>query len=160
MRTLEGIIILAGVSILAVVSLFGCATSQVNLVKENTARVEIVSSKDTRASISNADLNQNGNELVVMGTVNNQEPLFTTYDGHIDVVVIAPNGGAVRIGTARYHHFPSRRRSSSFTLRFPMIAEKGTLVRLAFHRVDGADSEKLHTLTLDMLHGKAKAALP
>lgn len=161
MRTrAERTMALLGLCVFAAALLGGCATNRASLRDAGTVTVEILHIKETRAGISSTNVYQDGNELTVTGIAGKQGHLFSPYDVHIDVAVIAPDGETVRLRTAKYHHFRSRRRSSSFTLRFPLIAEKGTAVRLVLHRADGADSKQLHAAAIEMLERNGKTARP
>ena len=131
-----------GVCMLAVAipSLWGCATNRVSLSDLGTVKLEIVPSKDPYVHISEADVYQDGNELVVTGTAVKRGPLFTTYKGHIDVAVISPEGETIKQASAEYRRHPSRRRTTTFAVRIPVPAEKGTIIRLMFHTLNDTDS--------------------
>ncbi len=161
MRTgVERTMLFVGLYMLSAFFIAGCATNWVSLRDAGAVRIEVIPSRDAHAVVSGVDVYQDGNELTVSGSVNKEGALFTTCDGHIDIAVIGPHSERVELGTAQYHHFPSRQHSSSFTLRFPVIAEKGTAVRLIFHRADGADSKQLHAAALEILQEKGRAAMP
>lgn len=124
----------------------GCAMDGVNLKETGTAQVEILSSEDPSVGIERADVYQIGGELVVSGAAFKQGPRFRSYRGHIDIAVMDPAGQTFRIGTAEYRRVPSRHRYSSFEVRFPVVAERVTLVRLVFHSGNGMGAKHLATV--------------
>lgn len=128
---------------LAVVIAAGCMMKGVNLREAGIARVEILASTDPVVRIDKVGIFQDGRELVVTGWAYKNGPRYGTYEGHIDVAVIDTGGKAVNVGTAEYRHVPSRHRYSPFEVRLPLVAERGTLVRLLFHPTDGNGSRHL-----------------
>lgn len=140
----------------AVLASSGCAAKYASLKDLGTARVEILPSDDHDARISFADVYQENGELVVKGTVTKSGPIFVSYKGHIDVAVVSPGGEQVRFGTAECSRFPSRQRQTSFKVRFPMVAEKGTVVHLVFHRLDKSSSK--HTAAMKLLKAQGVKA--
>ncbi|MHC1744267.1 MAG: hypothetical protein AB9873_14695 [Syntrophobacteraceae bacterium] len=129
--------------------LAGCAVKGVHLNEMGTANVEVLPSEDRVVSIERADVYQDGGELILKGTARKNGPIFSTYEGHIDVALMDATGQTIGLGTATYRHIPSRRRYSPFEVRFSVVAEPGTLVRLLFHPLDHSDHK--HLAAMDRL---------
>jgi hypothetical protein len=136
-------ITLAGFLGFLVSVLAGCAMNGVNLKDTGIARVEILPSDDPAVNIERADLYQDDGELVVKGSAYKLGPKYRSYRGHIDVAVIDPQGQPQGLSTAEYRRVPSRHRYTRFEVRFPVVAERGTLVRMVFHPENGTGAKHL-----------------
>jgi len=121
----------------------------VNLVETGGAKVEILPSMDRNISLSQVTVNQQKERFTVSGNAITNGPLFATYKGHIDIVVVGPDKKAMNLRSAEYTHFPSRNRISSFEVHFPVAAEDGTTVRLLYHSLDDAGSR--HAMAVNLL---------
>lgn len=138
-----------GMVCLVGLALVGCGVKGVNLNELGTAKVEVLPSEDRYVSIERAAVYQDGGELIVKGTARKDGGTFSTYEGHIDVALLDAAGQTIGLGTAQYKHIPSRRRYSRFEVRFPVVAEQGTRVRMLFHPLN--HTEQKHLAALDRL---------
>ncbi len=121
------------VSFVLLLSMFpsGCATYRTTLDK-GTVSVEILPS--TKEYISRAHAYREGNEMIVAGSVRtNRLPIFAN-GGHVDMVVIAPDGTLIDQRSISHSHFQRRGNPEPvFETRIPLIPQPGTTVRLAYH---------------------------
>jgi hypothetical protein len=127
----------------------GCVTTARNLAKCCNVSIEILPSLDPNVEIKKADAFQDGNELVVAGTAIKKSSTYCTYDGHIDIAVISPDGETLGVGTAEYRHHCSRRRDTSFEKRFSVATTPGTKVRMVFHASD--ENGLQHSAAVELL---------
>jgi hypothetical protein len=155
---LKHAITLAGCLGLLVSILAGCAMNGVNLMHAGVARVEILPSDDPAVSIERAGLYQDGGELVVKGQAYKAGPKYRTYRGHIDVALIDPHGQPIGMKTAEYRRVPSRHRHTRYEVRFPLVAERGTLVRMVFHPGNGTGAQ--HLAAVERLRAEAVPVHP
>lgn len=145
-------LVLPGVCILVAAFLIGCAGKNMTLREALGIRIDVLPSGDGEVEIAEASAYRENGNLVVAGKAKMTGPLFSSYKGHIDIAVLPPGGGEAELSTSEYSHHPSRRTSSSFQVRFPVPAERGTRVVMLFHPVNGAGSE--HSKALERLLGE------
>jgi hypothetical protein len=117
---------------LLVLSVSGCTTSY-DLIETGAAAIELATSGDSCAAITDVNLTQNGDCLIISGSVQERSNAWlpADYDAHVDVAVFAPDGKLAQKRSLRISLEESSQ--SAFEVRFPYIADRGTLVRFAYH---------------------------
>ncbi len=143
---------LSGACILVAAFVIGCTGKNMSLREALGIRIEVLPSGDGKVEIAEAGAYRENGDLVVAGTAKMTGPLFSSYKGHIDIAVLPPGGGRAELSTSEYSHHPSRRTSSSFQVRFPVPAKKGTRVVMLFHSVNDTGSE--HSNAVERLLGE------
>jgi len=127
-----------------VAALGGCASRMPSLIERGDVSVEVV--KPEKIRISRVDVDREGEGMRVSGIVLRQGNILpTTYIGHIDVTVIAPNGIALaKVGTAYLPRRVPRKRGghSSFKIFIPVDSLSGTIVRIEHHRTLNIDPDE------------------
>lgn len=129
--------------------LHGCVARQADLVEAGSIEVDILPSVDKNVRISKVDVYYHEDVLVVAGTAVTDGPLFSSYKGHIDAVLLGPDNTEISLRSAEYRHFPSRNRVASFELRFSPVAVTGAKVLLIYHNLDNGGVK--HELAVDLL---------
>ncbi len=114
----------------------GCA-SPYFLDPQGNFYIECIPS--SRVYLSDVIVDQQGNELVIQGSVSRRNDAFSGI-GHVDVAVVSPAGQVISQGAAPYQpnilpKTPGARkhRASRFEIRFSDIPPKWSVIRLAFH---------------------------
>jgi hypothetical protein len=128
---------------MAIVILTGCATGA-NLVKIGRAAIETAVSGDDYIRIHDANIYQDGNELKVSGKVKQiGSYLPRAYNAHVDLAVLSPQGTVVKYGSAGFARTSNikRHHEAWFSARFPLVAEQGTKIILAYHRLETSNSK-------------------
>jgi len=89
--------------------------------------------EDRYAAITETELYQDGDCLLVTGSVEEISADFLPagYDAHVDVAVLAPDRKVARKRSIRISLAEGVQ--SDFKVRFPYFAERGTVVRFAYH---------------------------
>jgi hypothetical protein len=123
---------------------FGCATQGINLVQNHTASVEIVCAGDEKAFVEEANVYQDGTDLVIEGYVKRKSRWLPPkdYEAHVDMAVLSPDGKLVYKASAGILPMPRvKSLQAPFSARFPFVAAQGTMVRLAYHRFQSQPSQ-------------------
>jgi hypothetical protein len=110
----------------------GCASNRIDLVDNGMVTVETIDSKPV--SVSRASVYQDGADLVISGTVKRQYHTVIADRGHIDIIVLAPDGAALTRMCGHYKPRLSRKkRAAHFTARLPLPLQRGSVVRIVHH---------------------------
>ena len=110
----------------------GCTRTRANLVENRTVSVETVDSQRTR--VSRVSAYQEDTQLVITGRLRRRGTFAVAGSGLVDVIILGPDGTVIDEGSTRYVPRLIRKgHSSTFTMRFPVVAPKGTVVRVAHH---------------------------
>lgn len=129
-RIIERLFLLIAVAAVMVGS--GCATNRLNLVKDGTVFVEIVPTRNEY--ITRTSIYQDNGEVLITGNVGTHRlPVFAN-GGHVDGVILAPDGSVIKKFSASHAVF--RRKNSfqpAFTVRLPLVLQPKTAVCLAYH---------------------------
>ncbi|HOV86602.1 MAG TPA: hypothetical protein PLM79_09585 [Syntrophobacteraceae bacterium] len=117
---------------LVALSASGCTTGY-DLLDTGMGSIELVASRDRYAAITETELYQDGDCLLVTGSVEEISADFLPagYDAHVDVAVLAPDRKVARKRSIRISLAEGVQ--SDFKVRFPYFAERGTVVRFAYH---------------------------
>lgn len=114
----------------------GCASPYV-LDPQGNFYIECIPS--SRAYLSDINVDQQGEELVIQGAVSRLNDAFSGI-GHVDVAVVSPAGQVISQASAPYEPkiLPKtpgarRHRASRFEIRLSAVPPKGSYIRLAFH---------------------------
>jgi hypothetical protein len=110
----------------------GYASAQLDLVKNEAVKVEIVSIAGNY--VSRAFAYKDGDEVVIDGWAKRRNTSSSS-KGHVDIAVFGPKGELIEQVSA--HYMPSiiprkGRRASVFEVRLPGIPDRST-VRIAYH---------------------------
>lgn len=121
---------------LLIASLVGCGGARVNLVQTGALSAGMLPTPKVYVSSLNAY--QQGDELVVSGTVKPRFDQSTNVDGHVDVAIFDAGRNVLHRASASYHPvnlFRSGRghRPSAFSVGFPSTSNDGSKVYAAFH---------------------------
>jgi hypothetical protein len=126
------------VFLIVALTAYGCVTSGVNPLGNRTTldkgAVLVKVLPSSKEYVSRVYVYQEGNEMVVAGGVKTRRFAVLANGGHVDVVVIAPDGAL--IDQRSISHSPFRRKGNpepSFKTRIPLVPQPGTTVRLAYH---------------------------
>ena len=126
--------ILVGLAV-TLMTLFGCISSRINLVRNGTVSVERLQSKGN-VYLSGVLVYQEGDELVVSGKAKPRNRHLPT-SGHVDIAILSPKGEVIGKQSTSYSpriiRRKSARRGSQFTARFSVIPPEASRVRLAYH---------------------------
>ncbi len=127
-----GILLLLAIFI-ACIAITGCTTSRVNLAERGIVSIERVPTK--HIYVSAAYVYQDGDELVISGRVKHKHA-HRTSRGHVDIIILGPEGEILKEVTISYVPRIIRRKGSReahFNVRLPFIPLKGSTVHVAFH---------------------------
>ena len=125
------------VAITAIVLLSNCASSRINLLKNNTLRIDKISSKKTH--VGNVYAYQDGDTLQISGKFIPRYAHVKFFKGHADVVIIDREGKIInKTSVATFPKYWGRRRSRGlkeikFSASIKAIPSFGSVVRVAFH---------------------------
>lgn len=124
--------------------LAGCAFNRVNLVDEGVVTVERVDPE--KNCIARPHVSQNGDELVISGKVKCTR--FRGFSrGHIDIAIVGAEGELLQSLSALYYPriIPRKGgRESQFRVNLSLTPPNGTVVRLAFHKVETPSIETFY----------------
>ncbi len=132
-------IIITFVIFFAGIVLSGCSFSKMNLADNGAYTIERVNTSD-RISIRSAKVYQDDGDTVVSGKVKLNKNLMQPRNGHVDIIVISPDG--MVLDTASVFYNPRKRtrhmqlkanNGSYFTARFPGSLTQGSIIRLVPH---------------------------
>ncbi len=118
----------------------GCATGgpkTINILESGIAEKKTIVRGDEYITIKSVGIFQEDNNLIISGKVERLKSRPKSYDSHIDYAVLAADGTVLKYGSTRFQRFSSKRWITPFSASLPIRAEKGTLVRLAYHPVSG-----------------------
>jgi hypothetical protein len=123
-------------SLAAAVSLTACASGVANLVRDS--RLSIKTESPRKVTLSVSGIYQRGENVEVTGRVwRSRLSLAGLYSGHVDVEIANPDGTvAASTGVATTPRFIKRGlgRGARFSTQVAARIERGTAVRLSFHR--------------------------
>ena len=144
------ILVVCGAVIVATTT-SGCATRKMSPVRGGAAfSVDVIDAAKVRISQVNVDWD--GENIVVSGKMRRRHnALPVGFMGHVDITIVAPNGGTLKKVGAKY--YPSRiprKRSggSNFEVSVPMQPSPGITIRVSFHR--GLDvSPEAHAIPVE-----------
>jgi len=121
--------------------LSGCAFNRINLVDQGLVAVERVDPETT--CIAKPAVYQDGDELIIRGSVKCHR--FRGFSrGHIDIAIVGAEGDVLQSLNALYYPriIPRKGgRESRFHVHIPVKPPEGTVVRLAFHKVETPTSQ-------------------
>jgi hypothetical protein len=132
----------AAILVSAVIFVSGCATSNVN-PNETSGLFESISPKGV--VLSNVRAYEDAGEYVIRGKVKRTfNNCCDATRGHIDIAVVAPDGGVMDVVSVPYtpRDIPRvRSRTSRFTARLPYTLAEDITLRIIYHgKVEVADS--------------------
>ena len=119
----------------SMVCLPGCAQNRVSLVSDNKVSVERASTRHVYFPWVDV-CRENGTSLV-SGTIRQRQLHRHPMSGHIDVLLIAPDGRVIEQSQAAIHpHRHSRRgpKEAHFKVRLKTAPPSGAVVRVKHHR--------------------------
>lgn len=143
-------IIITFVIFFAGLVLSGCSFSKMNLADNAAYTIERVNTSD-RISIRSAKVYQDDGDTVVSGKVKLNKNLLQPRYGHVDIVVISPDGTV--LDTASVFYNPRKRtrhmqlkanKGSSFTARFSGSLPQGSIIRLVPHNLTEKTVDKIY----------------
>jgi len=120
--------------LLATMSLIGCLTRRIDLLDKG---IVVVESRPTQGfTISPVYVHQEGGVVVVEGKIRRYHPSALTSSGHIDVVILSPDGTIM--GRKEVFYLPrivprKGRQESLFTARFILVPPPGSRIFLSHH---------------------------
>lgn len=124
--------VVVGMAVLSLM-LGGCALPRPERMAESTVKLEVVPTQV--ASVSEARVEQRGEELVISGTVRKYHRFYLP--SHVDVVVCGPDGKMLGQVQQRLTggYFTSRggEKEVRFTARLSLTPPAGSTVRVRYH---------------------------
>jgi hypothetical protein len=125
---------------IAALVLSGCATGR-DLAQSSSAALETVVAGDKYITIIEANAYQDGKELTVSGKVKQIEYCLPRgYNGHVDVAVLAPDGTAMKSGTAKFSRTSNiRSRQATFATKFSLVADHNAKIIMAYHPLEAGN---------------------
>jgi hypothetical protein len=111
----------------------GYATDRVNLVHNKLVTIVKVSTE--RIHISYIFAFQEGDKLLVSGTVKRRHLTGGPGTGHVDIAVMGPDGSTIKESSVPHipRIIPRREeRESRFTARIPVVVSKGSVIRISY----------------------------
>jgi hypothetical protein len=129
----------------------------VNLVEEGRVSAKVIPSKTVR--MSEVQVFQDSEELVIFGRVQRDVRLPYWHSKHIDAAVLGPDGTLLyEVKTQGYFdYFPRKSYDRlSFKIRFPVCPPPGSTVVVAYHGNVGnskATDKCIGNLKLTNIHG-------
>lgn len=133
------LILVIGLTLIAVSSFAG---NRINLVESGTVSIERLPGQGLYFHALN--VHQEGNEVVVSGSIKRRKTSVVTGGGHIDIAVINPEGKVLEHVSTRYVPKVFSReshRGSVFSVYLPLVPPKGSVVRVARHKQTYPKSE-------------------
>jgi hypothetical protein len=109
----------------------GCTPPGENLVTRGQVLVDKQSSGSVR--ISRADVYQDGENLVVDGSLYNSGLHRQRSKGHTDIAVLSPDGTMLAQKSFRDSWQSHSHGRTYFTTRMPLTPPKGSTIRVLFH---------------------------
>ena len=108
-------------------SVLGCANS-LDLVREGTVTVQPVSSRYAR--VSRVDVVQIGSNMRIYGELDRLPLASRMVPGHVEIVIVGPEGALVAHINDTYHRKDKRYRRLWFLTEIAIIAQPGSRVRV------------------------------
>jgi hypothetical protein len=122
--------LLLGAICMAIVVASGCVPRGQNLVAAGTVSVDRQS--EGRIRVSSVDVYQDDETLIVEGSLSRWAGFKARSMGHVDVVVVDPDGKV--LAQKNFPDiWPNCHGNSFFTTEMPLIAPKGATVRAIYH---------------------------
>lgn len=122
-KTLAAIAILTNLTVTA-----GCATAGRNLVRDNTVKIEKVSSK--QATITSVNVIQEGDQVMLRGEVRRRLVSRGHIPGHIDLEVIGADGSVLEESVIDYHRRSVKSRYAIFHDTLRVTPPPGSTIRV------------------------------
>jgi len=114
----------------------GCASHRVNLLETGQVTVEFLPCKGICAF--NVQAFQDGETMIVTGKVKRDASFSQTGAGHVDIMIIGPDGRLISsTGTKFSPRIIKRKglRESQFSVRIPVVPPKGSVIRVAYKEI-------------------------
>ncbi|MCJ7778861.1 MAG: hypothetical protein MUP16_11180 [Sedimentisphaerales bacterium] len=129
---------------LVIFTIYGCATTRINLSKSDTVKLEKTASE--KVFIPWADAYKDGNDLLVTGVVERRYLSTGLLKAHIDVTILSVEGTILQEGHTKAIYVPGRRVGKGinwerFRIRFPGIPPEGAKIKMVVEH--GEHVEKL-----------------
>lgn len=124
---------LTSITILAVLTLTGCATTEEDSVLNDTMNIEKISSRE--ATVVFVNITQSGDHLVLRGMVRRRLPGRGLIPGHIDLEVIGANGAVLENFEIAYHRHSIKSSYASFRAILKTTPPPGSKI-LVIHKTD------------------------
>lgn len=115
-------------SLLTAVLLAGCAGAGKDLVRDNTVKIEKVSSR--WAKVQFVRVVKEGDTVALRGQVRRWPTGRGPIPGHIDLEVIGPEGGVLEQATLNYHRSSVKSRYAEFHGTLDTIPPTGSTIRV------------------------------
>lgn len=115
-------------SILIIALVSGCATVGKDLVRDNTVKIEKVSSR--WAKVQFVRVVQEGDTVALRGEVRRWPTGRGPIPGHIDLEVIGPDGGVLEQATLNYQRRSVKSRYAGFHGTLDTIPPTGSTIRV------------------------------
>lgn len=107
----------------------GCVTPGRDLVRDNTVKIEKVSSKS--ANVQFLRVVQEGDRVALWGEVRHRPIGWGRIPGHIDLEVIGPDGGVLDRMTLGYHRRSVKSRYAEFHGELKTMPPAGSTLKVA-----------------------------
>lgn len=132
MKSKQMVFMFWAVILLTGVFVTGCASAKTNLEETGQITIERVPTKGTY--VSEANVYQDGDELVITGKVKNKHT-HNRREGYVEIKILDPDGKVIESVNSQY--FPRNirkkgKRESSFTVKLSLIPPKGSVIRLTY----------------------------
>lgn len=128
-------------SVALFVTAIGCA-SRINLVNDGMYSIHI---QDTNGiKITTMEISVDNGKFMVAGKLKRANT-SRSYPGHVDVVIIGPNGSVldqIRVKNKMPFIGRSKRKNSSFKAEFSQIPPEGATVKISFHGKTSSEGDE------------------
>ena len=125
------------VAITVIVLLSNCASNRINLLKNNTVRIDKMSSRSTH--VRNVYAYQDGDTLQISGKFIPRYAYIKFLKGHADIAILDREGKLIKkTSVATFTKYRRKRRNSGlkeikFSARIKTIPSAGSVIRVTFH---------------------------
>jgi len=126
------------VAIIAIVLLSNCASDRMNLLKDNTVRIDKVSLG--RTYIGNVYACQDGDTLQISGKFIQRGADYVKFPkGHADIAILGQDGKIIKqTSVVTFPEYRKKKRGrglkkAKFSARIKAVPPSGSVIRVAFH---------------------------
>jgi len=120
----------------------GCATTGKDLVRENTVKLEKISSQ--WAALRAVNVVQDGDKIELRGEVTRRPIGRGPIPGHIDYEVIGPDGVTLEESMIDYHRRSGKSRYAKFHATLKTALPQGSIIRVVHDTRAVFSCERLH----------------
>lgn len=116
--------------IISLILLPGCTTGR-DLERDETITIQRIDSKSSY--IKSVSIKQFDNEVVLAGVVKLRRSGRGTVHDHVDMKLVAPNGGEVFKKEVSYHRLSTKNGEANFRITLNKVPQSGSFLQLSLH---------------------------